>query len=76
MVVDLARALQGPLGYVPLLPTSGMGTESVPQFLDEHNVLSVGASRQIVRPDAVRRGNWDEATRHARHWTNMEVQTV
>jgi 2-dehydro-3-deoxyphosphogluconate aldolase / (4S)-4-hydroxy-2-oxoglutarate aldolase len=67
--LQLVRALQGPLGQVSLLPTSGIALAAVPAYLAAPNVCAVGVSTQILLPDAVERGDWASITDLARRWT-------
>jgi 2-dehydro-3-deoxyphosphogluconate aldolase / (4S)-4-hydroxy-2-oxoglutarate aldolase len=67
--LKLVRALQGPLGQVPLLPTSGIALGAVSAYLAAPNVCAIGVSTQILSPDAVSRRDWALVTDLARKWT-------
>ncbi|KAK4535467.1 hypothetical protein CDCA_CDCA05G1492 [Cyanidium caldarium] len=62
------RALAGPLPHIPLLPTSGVTLDSVEEYLHAPNVFAVGASRQILPPEALRAGHWGAIGRRASQW--------
>lgn len=66
--VGFVRALGGPLGHVPLLPTSGIALADAGAYLAEANVAAVGASRQVLEPAAVARRDWDAVAENARRW--------
>lgn len=72
--VNFVEAMQGPLGHIPLLPTSGIDLESLPKYLAARNVWAVGASRQILLKDALTRGDWDTITERARIWTGVAAE--
>jgi 2-dehydro-3-deoxyphosphogluconate aldolase / (4S)-4-hydroxy-2-oxoglutarate aldolase len=66
--VGFVRALGGPLADIPLLPSSGIEICDAPDYLAEQNVVAIGASKQILLPDAVKRGDWGAITTAARAW--------
>lgn len=72
--IDFVRALQGPLGHIPLLPTSGIQVDNVTQFLQEANVFGIGASSQIVTRHAVLQHDWDTITRNSRYWMDLATR--
>jgi 2-dehydro-3-deoxyphosphogluconate aldolase / (4S)-4-hydroxy-2-oxoglutarate aldolase len=65
------RALGGPLGDIPLLPTSGIAISEVHEYLTEANVVAIGASHQILLPGAVQGGDWAAVTEAARQWVRV-----
>lgn len=68
--LDFIQAMQGPLGHVPLIPTSGVPADAIGDFLSQPNVVAIGASKQIVHPTSVARGDWNDITRRAAYWTS------
>lgn len=64
------QAMQGPLGHVPLIPTSGVPADAIGDFLSQSNVVAIGASKQIVHPEAVARCDWDDISRRAAFWAS------
>lgn len=71
--LDFIRTLQGPLGHVPLIPTSGVPSDAICDFLTQPNVIAIGASKQIVHPEMVTRGDWDEITCRAAYWASVSA---
>lgn len=67
--LDFVKAMAGPLGHIPLLPTSGVDLKSLPHYLSLSNVHAVGASRQILQKDALRNKDWDAIAERAMEWT-------
>lgn len=67
--LEFIRAIQGPLGHIPLVPTSGISTDLIEDFLSEPNVLAISTSRQIVHPAAFARCDWDDIAHRAKFWT-------
>jgi 2-dehydro-3-deoxyphosphogluconate aldolase/(4S)-4-hydroxy-2-oxoglutarate aldolase len=55
--VDYVRALQGPLGQIPLIPTGGVTLANAMQFL-EAGAIAVGLSTALFPPDQVQAENW------------------
>lgn len=72
--VRLVRALQGPLGQVPLLPTSGIQLAGADAYFAERNVAAVGASRQVLEPAAVARRDWDAVAENAHRWVEVAAK--
>lgn len=66
--LDFVNAMQGPLPFIPLLPTSGVDTQSLPYYLDAPNVCAIGASRQIMPKDALENEDWTQIRRRAGEW--------
>lgn len=74
--IDFVKAMQGPLGHIPLLPTSGIDAESLPEYLAARNVWAVGASRQILLKDALERSDWDRITQGASEWAAIAAKNT
>lgn len=74
--LDFVRAMQGPLAYIPLLPTSSVKLDMVASYLQESNVWAVGASRQVVDSDCVDRHDWDGITERAKIWVSTAATAV
>ncbi len=55
--VDYLRALQGPLGTIPLIPTGGVTLENARSFL-QSGAIAVGLSGQLFPADWVERQDW------------------
>ncbi|CAN8067507.1 unnamed protein product [Agarophyton chilense] len=69
--IRFVKAMQGPLPNIPLLPTSGVGLESLSEYLSQSNVLAVGASRQLLPPEALRHKNWSAISCIAAQWASV-----
>ena len=57
--VDYIKALQGPLGQIPLIPTGGVTLENARAFLDA-GAIAVGLSGQLFPPTLVQAHAWQE----------------
>jgi len=51
-------ALKGPLGDVPIMPTGGVSTDNVADYLDA-GAFAVGAGSALVNYDAIEREDWE-----------------
>ena len=58
------RAIQAPLGEIPLIPTGGVTPENAASFLSA-GAIAVGLSGQLFPAEAIAGGNWAEITRRA-----------
>ncbi len=65
---EYIKALSGPLGHIPLLPTSGIRLDSVEEYLGLRNVVAVGVSRQILTATALEARDWGAITANAAVW--------
>ncbi|KAI0563787.1 KDPG/KHG aldolase [Gracilaria domingensis] len=72
--LNFVKAMQGPLPDIPLLPTSGIRLETLPDYLSQPNVFAVGASRQILPPDALTANNWRVISDNAALWAAKAKQ--
>ncbi len=61
------KALQGPLGHIPLLPMGGIGPGNLMDYLALAE--GVGVSSQLADPGLIRRGDWEGLSRLARTYT-------
>ncbi len=55
------RALQGPLGDIPLIPTGGVTPDNAAGFL-KAGAIAVGLSGQLFPTEAIAQNNWTEIT--------------
>ncbi|MEO0354933.1 MAG: bifunctional 4-hydroxy-2-oxoglutarate aldolase/2-dehydro-3-deoxy-phosphogluconate aldolase [Cyanobacteria bacterium P01_A01_bin.3] len=51
------KALKGPMGYVPLIPTGGVSCENARSFLDA-GAIAIGLATHLFPKDLVREQNW------------------
>lgn len=58
------RAVQAPLGEIPLIPTGGVTPDNAASFLGA-GAIAVGLSGQLFPAEAIAVGNWAEITRRA-----------
>ncbi|NJL21399.1 MAG: bifunctional 4-hydroxy-2-oxoglutarate aldolase/2-dehydro-3-deoxy-phosphogluconate aldolase [Leptolyngbyaceae cyanobacterium SM1_3_5] len=58
------RAIQAPLGDLPLIPTGGVTPDNAASFLAA-GAIAVGLSGQLFPSGAIAGGNWAEITRRA-----------
>jgi 2-dehydro-3-deoxyphosphogluconate aldolase/(4S)-4-hydroxy-2-oxoglutarate aldolase len=69
--VNYLKALQGPLGDIPLIPTGGVTFENARALLDA-GAIAVGLSSQLFPPDLVAAGDWEAiAARTARRMSEV-----
>ncbi|MCI8385139.1 MAG: bifunctional 4-hydroxy-2-oxoglutarate aldolase/2-dehydro-3-deoxy-phosphogluconate aldolase [Acutalibacter sp.] len=61
------KALQGPLGHIPLLPMGGIGPGNLMDYLALAEGVGVGS--QLADPGLIRRGDWEGLSRLARTYT-------
>ncbi|NJK72625.1 MAG: hypothetical protein HC926_04950, partial [Synechococcaceae cyanobacterium SM2_3_60] len=52
------RALQGPMGHIPMIPTGGVTLTNAPLIL-RAGALAVGLSSDLFLPSLVRQQQWD-----------------
>ncbi|KAF6005018.1 hypothetical protein F1559_004906 [Cyanidiococcus yangmingshanensis] len=62
------RAMAGPLGHIPLIPTSGITFDVVQEYLEAANVYAVGVSQQILPAQQISAGDWSRIHELARLW--------
>lgn len=58
------KALQGPLGQIPLIPTGGVTLENVRDFI-EAGAIAVGLSGQLFPPALLKVGDWHAIAQRA-----------
>jgi 2-dehydro-3-deoxyphosphogluconate aldolase/(4S)-4-hydroxy-2-oxoglutarate aldolase len=58
------KALRGPMPDVPLMPTGGVTTDNVGEWLDA-GALCVGAGGELCSAAMIANGEWDEIERRA-----------
>ncbi|KAA8495051.1 2-dehydro-3-deoxy-phosphogluconate aldolase [Porphyridium purpureum] len=66
--LDVVRAMRGPLGHIPVVPTSGIALHSVRDYMSLSNVWCIGASRQIVSAHDVQHREWTLIQSRAQQW--------
>ena len=66
--LSLIKSLSGPLGHIPLVPTSGVQLDQVSEHLTQPNVWMIGASRQILQPTLLQEHNWNAIQMLAQRW--------
>ncbi|MWG36358.1 bifunctional 4-hydroxy-2-oxoglutarate aldolase/2-dehydro-3-deoxy-phosphogluconate aldolase [Halomarina oriensis] len=59
------KAIKGPLGHVPIVPTGGVSLENVADFIDA-GALGVGVGGSLVDSEAVAAGQYEVLTENAR----------
>lgn len=59
------KALQGPLGHIPLIPTGGVTLENAVEFL-QAGAIAVGLSGELFPKALVAAQNWQALTQRAR----------
>lgn len=62
------KAMKGPLGHIPMMPTGGVDLDNVAEFI-EAGAVGVGAGSSLVDSDAVERGDFEAITETARKFT-------
>jgi 2-dehydro-3-deoxyphosphogluconate aldolase/(4S)-4-hydroxy-2-oxoglutarate aldolase len=67
------KDILGPLPYVRLLPTGGVGLDNIPAFIAAGAAaVAVGAS--LTDPKMIKEGNWPGLTEHARRFAEVVRQ--
>jgi len=61
---DYIRALQGPLGMIPLIPTGGVTLDNAQDFLAA-GAVAVGLSGSLFPAAAMRQGDWQAIAQQA-----------
>jgi 2-dehydro-3-deoxyphosphogluconate aldolase / (4S)-4-hydroxy-2-oxoglutarate aldolase len=61
---EYIRALQAPLGYIPLIPTGGVTLENAKDYL-EAGAIAVGLAGELFPKGAIASQNWREITHQA-----------
>jgi 2-dehydro-3-deoxyphosphogluconate aldolase/(4S)-4-hydroxy-2-oxoglutarate aldolase len=61
------KDILGPLPYVRLLPTGGVGLENIPAFIAA-GAAAVAVGSNLTDPKLIKEGNWAGLTEHARHF--------
>jgi 2-dehydro-3-deoxyphosphogluconate aldolase / (4S)-4-hydroxy-2-oxoglutarate aldolase len=59
------QSLQGPLGYIPLIPTGGVTLENARDFILS-GAIAVGLSGELFPKALVEAGNWDAIAQNAK----------
>lgn len=63
------KALQGPLGHIPLLPMGGVNEENLTEFLSVADGVGIGSS--LVDLSLICQGNWEGLTALAKKYTTQ-----
>ncbi|GJD11745.1 2-dehydro-3-deoxy-phosphogluconate aldolase [Galdieria sulphuraria] len=71
--LSLVKTVAGPFPDIPLLPTSGITLNALPEYLAEKSVWAVGVSKQIVDSNALANENWKLIEDNAYRW-KMAIQ--
>lgn len=58
---DYIRALQGPLGHIPLIPTGGIKLAQVAGYV-QAGAIAMGLASDLFPPTALAEGNWAAIT--------------
>ncbi|MUG96533.1 bifunctional 4-hydroxy-2-oxoglutarate aldolase/2-dehydro-3-deoxy-phosphogluconate aldolase [Scytonema sp. UIC 10036] len=64
--VQYIKSLQGPLGYIPLIPTGGITLENAKDFL-QAGAIAVGISSQLFPKKFVEARNWQGIAQQAKN---------
>jgi 2-dehydro-3-deoxyphosphogluconate aldolase/(4S)-4-hydroxy-2-oxoglutarate aldolase len=63
--VNYIKALQGPLGHIPLIPTGGVNLGNAKEFI-KAGAIAVGLSGDLFPKALVEAGNWEGITQLAK----------
>ena len=66
--VGYLRALRGPFPDIPLMPTGGVTSDNLGDWLAA-GAVAVGVGSELCSPDAMRAGDWAAVERNARSFT-------
>ncbi|GJQ13890.1 hypothetical protein GpartN1_g5681.t1 [Galdieria partita] len=69
--LSLVKTIAGPFPDIPLLPTSGITLNALPEYLAEKSVWAVGVSKQIVDSNSVANENWKQIEDNAHRWKQI-----
>jgi 2-dehydro-3-deoxyphosphogluconate aldolase / (4S)-4-hydroxy-2-oxoglutarate aldolase len=64
------KDILGPLPYVRLLPTGGVGLENIPAFIAA-GAAAVAVGSNLTDPKLIKEGNWTGLTEHARRFVEV-----
>jgi 2-dehydro-3-deoxyphosphogluconate aldolase/(4S)-4-hydroxy-2-oxoglutarate aldolase len=64
------KAISGPYGMIKFIPTGGIDTKNINDYLSFNKVLACGGS-WMVKDELIRSGNFEEITRLAREVVNI-----
>lgn len=71
--INYLKALRGPLGHIPLIPTGGVTVENARAFL-QAGAIAVGLSTDLCPTNLVQSGNWAAIRERARQLMNQLKQ--
>ena len=63
--VNYIKALQGPIGHIPLIPTGGVNLGNAKEFITA-GAIAVGLSGDLFPKALIEAGNWDGITQLAK----------
>ena len=72
--MDFIKAMQEPLGQIPLMPTFGVSATLLPQYLAEPNVFAVGVNRLVFQREAIASGDWETVKDRAKKWAAVAAE--
>ena len=64
------KDILGPLPYVRLLPTGGVGLDNIPAFMAA-GAAAVAVGSNLTDPKLIKEGNWAGLTEHARQFAEV-----
>jgi 2-dehydro-3-deoxyphosphogluconate aldolase / (4S)-4-hydroxy-2-oxoglutarate aldolase len=64
--IEYLKALQGPIGHIPLIPTGGITITNAPYFLTT-GAIAIGLSSELFPPDEIRREDWHNISSRAKN---------
>jgi 2-dehydro-3-deoxyphosphogluconate aldolase/(4S)-4-hydroxy-2-oxoglutarate aldolase len=67
------KDILGPLPYVRLLPTGGVGLDNIPAFIAA-GAAAVAVGSNLTDPKLIKEGNWAGLTEHARRFSETVRQ--
>ena len=67
------KDILGPLPYVRLLPTGGVGLDNIPAFIAA-GAAAVAVGGNLTDPKMIKEGNWTGLTEHARRFAEAVRQ--
>lgn len=72
--IDYIKDLQGPIGYIPMMPTGGVNLENVGAFIS-NGAVAVGVGGSLVNASATSKDEFEEMTKKAKKFMKIIRQT-
>lgn len=68
--VGYVQTLKGPLGHIPLIPTGGISTDNVKEYIQK-GAFALGIGGNLADPKAVKEDRFDQLTAYAAEFCSL-----